>query len=53
LGFTLESFARTVLAERPIRRIQVTAPSRAGRYVLNVRVGKHRAQALVVVRAGR
>ena len=53
LGFTLGSFARTVVAERPIRRIQVTAPPRPGRYVLTVRVGKRRAQALVVVRAPR
>jgi hypothetical protein len=53
LGFTLGSLARTVVAERPIRRIQVTAPPRPGRYVLTVRVGKHRAQALVVVRAPR
>jgi hypothetical protein len=53
LGFTLGPFARTVLAERPIRRVLVTAPSRAGRYVLTVRVGKHRAQALVVVRSPR
>jgi hypothetical protein len=53
LGITLGPFARTVLAERPIRRVLVTAPSRAGRYVLTVRVGKHRAQALVVVRSPR
>jgi hypothetical protein len=53
LGFTLGSLARTVVAERPIRRIQVTAPPRPGRYVLTVRVGKHRARALVVVRAPR
>ncbi len=53
LGFTLGPFARTVLAERPIRRIQVTAPRRPGRYVLTVRVGKRRAQALVVVRGAR
>ena len=53
LGFTLGPFARTVLAERPIRRIQVAAPPRPGRYVLTVRVGKHRAQALVVVRSPR
>jgi hypothetical protein len=52
-GITLGPFARTVLAERPIRRVLVTAPSRAGRYVLTVRVGKHRAQALVVVRSPR
>jgi hypothetical protein len=53
LGITLGPFARTVLAERPIRRVLVTAPSRAGRYVLTVRAGKHRAQALVVVRSPR
>ncbi len=53
LGFTLGSLARNVVAERPIRRIQVTAPPRPGRYVLTVRVGNHRAQALVVVRAAR
>jgi hypothetical protein len=53
LGLTLGPFARTVLAERPIRRVQVTAPRRAGRYVLTVRVGRHRAQALVVVRSPR
>ena len=53
LGFTLGSLARNVSAERPIRRIQVTAPRRPGRYVLTVRVGKRRAQALVVVRPPR
>lgn len=53
LGYTLGPLARNVLADRPIRRFPVTAPRRPGRYVLNVRVGKRRAQALVVVRAPR
>jgi hypothetical protein len=53
LSYTLGRQERTIRADRAIRRVAVTAPRRPGRYVLTIRVGTHRAQAMVVVRGTR
>lgn len=53
LRYTLGPSNGIVRAERGIRRFAVRAPALPGRYLLTVRVGQHRAQAIVVVARGR
>jgi hypothetical protein len=50
LAYTLARRTYRIDASRPIRRFWVRAPEAPGRYVLTVRVGNRRAQAIVVVR---
>jgi hypothetical protein len=53
LAYTLARRTLRIEASRPIRRFWVRAPETPGRYVLTVRVGSRRAQAIVVVRRQR
>jgi hypothetical protein len=53
LSYRIGKLHAFVNRERAVRRFSVMAPPGAGRYVLTVRVGDRRAQALVVVRSTR
>lgn len=53
LSYRIGKLHAFVNRERAVRRFSVLAPPRPGRYVLTVRVGDRRAQALVVVRSTR
>jgi len=53
LSYRIGKLHAFVNRERAVRRFSVMAPQGPGRYVLTVRVGDRRAQALVVVRSTR